>query len=401
MTLSARRCILSASLAGSTLISSLLSPARADEPAAPTSLLSLASLRDRLERPTTLAVYGDAPYGTTPTDTQQFEATPAFIDSINADPNVDLVIHVGDIHSGKQYCTEAYDRSVYELWTQFQDPLIYTPGDNEWADCHKKAEGGGAYNASTGQIDYVLDDAGAPVDYAQGDPVANLDLIRSIFFARPGRTLGRSERVLSQGMIFNPGHRSDAKYVENVLWARSGVLFATVNVPGGSNNDQDVWYGAPTESSAQLTERTERTGAALRWLELTFGAAQLLRAKGVVLVLQADLWDPEKGAEHQAGYAAIVDTVARRTLSFRGPVLMLNGDSHEYLSHNPLSAADPLNYIHPGYDVPNFHRIVVHGSTQPFEWLRLTVDLNASQPEGDFAFGPFRWQREGNEPAQP
>jgi hypothetical protein len=378
MTPSTRRCILSATLVGSTL-TSLLAPARAEEPAALISASSLATLRDRLERPTTLAVYGDAPYGTTPTDTEQFDATPAFIDSINADPDVDLVIHVGDIHSGKQYCTEAYDRSIYSLWTQFRDPLVYTPGDNEWSDCHKKAQGGGAY---------------------KGDPVANLDLLRSIFFARPGTTLGRRKLVLSQGLIFDPGHRSDAKYVENVIWTQSGVVFATVNVPGGSNNDQDVWYGAPTETSRQLTERTERTGAALRWLDFTFGAARLLRAKGVVLVLQADMWDPEKGAEHQVGYASIVDTVARRTQSFRGPVLMLNGDSHEYLSDNPLAAADPLNYMHPGYDVANFHRIVVHGSTLPLEWLRLTVDPNSNDPEGDFAFGPFSWQREG-EPAQP
>jgi hypothetical protein len=47
----------------------------------------------------TLAVYGDSPYGTSPTDTAQFEATPAFIDSINADPKVDLVLHVGDVRT--------------------------------------------------------------------------------------------------------------------------------------------------------------------------------------------------------------------------------------------------------------------------------------------------------------
>jgi hypothetical protein len=107
------------------------------------------------------------------------------------------------------------------------------------------------------------------------------------------------------------------------------------------------------------------------------------------------MWDPEKGLEHQAGYGSIVDTLARRTKNFRGPVLMLNGDSHEYLSDNPLSAADPLNYMHPGYDVPNFHRLVVHGSTLPLEWLRITVDPTANAAEGEFAFGPFSWRREG------
>src|SRR5581483_8304126 len=144
------------------------------------------------------AVYGDAPYGTTPTDTAEFQATPAFIESVNADADVSLVVHVGDIHSGKQYCTSAYDLSIYQLWTEFQRPLIYTPGDNEWTDCHKAGEGGGTYNKSTGQIDYVLDSNQNPVDYAKGDPLANLALIRSIFFSEPGWTLGRRVPVISQ-----------------------------------------------------------------------------------------------------------------------------------------------------------------------------------------------------------
>src|SRR2546423_8610079 len=87
-----------------------------------------------------IAAYGDAPYGTSPADTAQFQATPAFIDSINADSAVDLVMHVGDIHSGKQYCTEEYDVSIFNMWTAFHSPLVYTPGDNEWSDCHKVAQ---------------------------------------------------------------------------------------------------------------------------------------------------------------------------------------------------------------------------------------------------------------------
>ncbi|HEV8247255.1 MAG TPA: hypothetical protein VGP93_15865, partial [Polyangiaceae bacterium] len=67
---------------------------------------------------------------------------------------------------------------------------------------------------------------------------------------------------------------------------------------------------------------------------------------------------------------------------------MLNGDSHVYLSDNPLSAADPINFVHPGYDVPNFHRIVVHGSTIPLEWLRLTVDPAPASSELHAAVGP-------------
>jgi hypothetical protein len=361
----------------------------------------------------TIAVYGDAPYGTTPTDTAEFKATPSFIDSVNADPNVGLVLHVGDIHSGKQYCTQAYDQSIFDVWKNYQDPVVYTPGDNEWTDCNKKGEGGGAYNATTQQIDYVLDANNQPVDYAKGDPIANLDLVRSIFFAHPGRTLGQNSRsVLSQSFVYDPNHAADRKYVENVMWTQSDVVFVTINLPGGSNNDTDVWYAAPAETAAQTQERTERTAADIRWLNLAFAIANGIHAKGVVIGAQADVWDPEKGAAHQTAYEPIVKTVADDTTAFGRPVLMFNGDSHVYRSDNPLSPtascvwelADPCTSVaslHPGYDVPNFHRLVVHGSTFPLEWLKLTIDPSQHAANGDSAFGPFSWARQTQPLPQP
>jgi hypothetical protein len=207
----------------------------------------------------TVAVYGDAPYGTTPTDTAELTATPAFIDSINRDPKVDLVLHVGDIHSGKQYCTQAYDQSIFDLWTQFKDPLVYTPGDNEWADCHKAGEGGN------------VTDAAGNVDYANGNPIANLALVRSIFFANPGVTLGgRKKQVISQAQSFDPAHPSDAQFVENVMWEQSKTLFVTVNIPGGSNNDIDPWFSQASPNPAQPLEMAQRTAADVRWLNAAF-----------------------------------------------------------------------------------------------------------------------------------
>jgi Calcineurin-like phosphoesterase len=342
----------------------------------------------------TLAVYGDAPYGTTPTDTAELTATPAFIDNINSDPKVDLVLHVGDIHSGKQFCTKEYDQSIFDLWSAYKDPLVYTPGDNEWSDCHKAAEGGGTYNKTTKQIDYVLDANGSPVDYAKGDPIANLDLVRSILFPNPGTTLGgRKKRVLTQAQNFDPSFPSDAKYVENVMWEESKVLFVAINLPGGSNNDADVWYGAPTATAAQSQEIVERTGADLRWLDGAFAEAEADGVEALLIAAQADMWDPEKGPAHQTGYEPFVQSVAFHTLHFGKPVLMFNGDSHVFLSDNPLSGNDPLEFMHPGYHVPNFHRIVVHGSTFPLEWLRLTIDPRATGPDGPNSFGPFSWER--------
>jgi len=345
--------------------------------------------------PLTLAVYGDAPYGTSPTDTSEFAATPAFIDAVNADPAVDLVVHVGDIHSGKQYCTETYDRAVAALWRGFNDPLVYTPGDNEWTDCHKVAEGGGSWNAALQQVAYVRDANGERVDFAGGDPLDNLDLVRDVFFVEPGVTLGgRKKQVLSQAQYFDPAHPADGQFLENVIWVQSKVLFVTINLPGGSNNDQDIWYGTPTMSVRQADEVATRTGATLRWLDQAFALAQADgELRGIVIVGQADMWDAEKGAAHQAGFEPIVQAIAQHSAAFSKPVLMLNGDSHEYRSDSPLAVGDPLHYMHPAYDVGNFHRIVVHGSTFPLEYLRLTVDPRADAQNGANAFGPFRWER--------
>jgi hypothetical protein len=371
----------------------------------------------------TAAVIGDVPYGTSPGDDSQTTANPAFISAINADPDVSLVLHVGDIHSGKQFCTEAYDRTIYTQWTAFKQPLVYTPGDNEWTDCHKVKQGGGAYNPAKGQIDYVLDAGGNKASYAGGDPVANLELVRSIFFATPGKTLGGAMDVHTQAKEFNPAYHADSKYVENVWWEMSKVLFVTLNIPGGSNNDRDIWYGAPTLSQAQSEEIANRSAATLRWLDAAFDRARSGGDIAVVIQIQADMWDRDGNtAAHVADYRQYVERIASATQAFGKPVLLFNGDSHVYRSDNPLvngapcviepssgavvvpcttsnmpagsnNPADPYLNQPIGYNVPNFHRVVVHGSTTPLEWLKLTVDPTANAPAGANAFGPFSWER--------
>lgn len=356
--------------------------------------------------PFTVAVYGDAPYGTSPTDTSEFQATPAFINSINADSSVSTVIHVGDIHSGKQFCTQGYDQSIYDLWTAYTKPLVYTPGDNEWSDCHKAAEGGGTYNPATGQIDYVLDPSTQqPVDYAKGNPVANLDLIRSIFFAQPGHTLGSGTlSVVSQADAYDPHHPTDAQYVENVMWVQNGVLFVTFNNPGGSNNDADPWYGTPSASAAQNQEAARRTQADLRWLRAAFDMAKSIGASSMVIAQQADMWDVTDSPAHQTNYESIISLIADRTKAFKKPVLLFTGDSHIYRSDNPFVQGAPCTgdagvcasdawAQHPYYNVPNIHRIVVHGSTFPLEWLKLTVTPGTDNGSTATSFGPFTWQR--------
>jgi hypothetical protein len=130
------------------------------------------------------------------------------------------------------------------------------------------------------------------------------------------------------------------------------------------------------------------------------------------------MWDLDsKAVSHLANYEQFVGSIASHTLAFGKPVLLFNGDSHHYRSDNPLKSGQPCGFEsgaaavdcksipaaidyspdawvnHPGYDVPNFHRVVVHGSTEPLEWLRLTIQPGTNAPASANAFGPFRWER--------
>jgi hypothetical protein len=385
-----------------------------------------------------IAVYGDAPYGTTPTDTSETLATPAFIQAINSQSDIGLVLHVGDIHSGKQFCTLSYDGTIFELWRKYQRPLVYTPGDNEWADCHKytspaaPGEGGGLYDSGLGQIVFDTDARGNLVDYQGGNPIANLAKIRSIFFPQVGKALGGGNKdVLSQAQAFDPAHPTDAQYVENVMWEQSGVLFVTLNLPGGSNDDKDIWYKTPTISADQTTERNNRRAANIRWLDAAFARASADHAKAIVIQEQADMWDLDgKATSHITEYELYINDIVEHAnpssviyTPFTNPILLLDGDSHIYRSDNPLMPSSGTNPCvvekpqpavgpkttdtiacgdddyahHPAISpsVPNFHRITVHGSTFPLEYTKLHIDPSANVAGGSSttAFGPFSWIR--------
>lgn len=319
-------------------------------------------------KPLTIAVFGDWPYSQNLLDN-----APRLIDSVNADRDVSMVVHVGDIHSGSMPCTSAgilppiatsspgWNQSIFFQFQQFNDPVVYLPGDNEWADCHKSKQ------------------------FSSGAPLKELSSVRQLFFSRPGVTLGKHvRRLATQAEHFDSAFPTDAQFVENVMWEDSRVVFATFNIPGGSNDDASPWTGIFADPGAQLTEATQRRAANLRWLERAFDKARDERAKAVVIMVQADMWDPEAIAVGGAGlsnYTPFVQALANFSVTFGKPVLLLNGDTHLFASDHPL--ADPnsaTGLIHHTQAVPNLTRVVVQGSTNaPAEWLRLTIDVRKPQ----------------------
>ena len=240
--------------------------------------------------------------------------------------------------------------------------------------------------------------------------MANLGFVRDVFFHNPGHTIAVDMPVFTQARNFDARYPTDAQFVENVIWEQSKVVFVTLNVPGGSNNDDDNWSGQP-RTQPQSDEIVQRTSADLRWLDQAFGLANDGNARAVVIALQADMWDLDgKTPLHIANYRQFIDSIALHALTFGKPVLLLNGDSHVFRSDNPLLegaacvteagaslvACDHDAYDNQpnGYSVKNFHRIVVHGSAAPMEWLRLTLKPGDSDGrDGINSFGPFSWER--------
>ena len=163
----------------------------------------------RSQQAITLAVFGDWPYSTA-----LLQSAQTLIHSINADAKVSLILHVGDIHSGSMPCTGAglnpvpagsqpgWNQEIFNLFEQLRDPFVYTPGDNEWTDCHKTKE------------------------LSSGAPLNELAAVRSLFFANPGTTLGVHKTSGTDPVRrLRSDHPSDAQFVENVMWERlaSGV----------------------------------------------------------------------------------------------------------------------------------------------------------------------------------
>jgi hypothetical protein len=128
-------------------------------------------------------------------------------------------------------------------------------------------------------------------------------------------------------------------FVENVAWDEAHVVFGTLNIPG-SNNDWLPWFGL-ARTQSQVDEVNNRTNADLAWLGRIFHEARRDHSRAVVLGIQADMWDPaiEGDPTQYDHFQPLVQALATQALGFRGEVLLLNGDSHQFTDDHPL--ADP------------------------------------------------------------
>lgn len=301
-------------------------------------------------QPYAFAVIGDIPYGP-----EELAVFPSKIAQINADPDVKAVDHLGDIKSGSMVCSDEYFERIRSDFQLFEDPLVYTPGDNEWTDCHRTNNGG-------------------------YDPLERLAALRKTFFAEPGRTLGQRPAPV----------RSQARqgFPENVRYTKADVAFAAVHIVG-SNNGLAPYTGAEAATPTQTAEVLTRTAAGIELIRDTFQSARKHDRRAVVLLTQADMFDPTVAAPKFADYFAfqpIVAAIAQEAVDFDGPVYLINGDSHVFNSDAPLATGSRwLSFYGLSKPVGNLTRVTVNGSDNADDYLKVTI-----RPRGSDV---LTWQR--------
>ena len=220
-------------------------------------------------------------------------------------------------------------------------PLIFTPGDNDWADCHDKQGVKG------------------------GDPLAALARLRTMFFPDE-ESLGRRKiRLTRQSQAPEFG-----KFRENARWDVGGVTFVTLHVTGSNNN-----HGRTPEADAEYEERNK---ANLAWLRQAFAHAAANNSRAVMVVQQANIFPqitPFPGSRDQvSGLTDVRAALLKETLAFDKPVVLVHGDSHFFRIDNAFVTRPPTGQ--PGEPAPwNFTRVETFG-TPNHNWLHVTVDPN-------------------------
>jgi hypothetical protein len=265
----------------------------------------------------------------------------AFIDLITEinQTNPAFTIFVGDTKSGGSPCTNAYLESIWRSFNRFENPLIYTPGDNEWTDCHRPSAG--AFN-----------------------PEERLQFIRYLYFPN-SNSLGKKPLRLIRQADVDPEHKL---FVENAYWVSGTTLFATVHVVGSNNN------------LSNASEYAMRNRANLAWLDYVVKVAQERALDHLVIAMQADLfYSSEQASSPKSGLRDTITRLNQLLSQWNKPALVIHGDSHQLIIDQPFK--------HPGTKrvIERAYRIQVMGDHQ-VEALEITIDASKRRP---FSFRPL------------
>lgn len=307
---------------------------------------------------------------------EDYPAYEALIDTINAAEPA-FSVHVGDIF-GTERCTDALYQHHMKFFQRFNHPLIYTPGDNEWVDCHFTEPA--MRNSETGAFDLNAYLAGAGGEIGR----ERLATLRKTFFNQPKSLGARPMPVTRQG-----DGEAYPDMVENARWAYGDVMFATVHISGSRNNLNIVSEDASAEA-------VQRNRANMAWIDQTFAEAKSQNSIALVIIFHADMFDVVRAGDEgvppvspyqliggtSGPYYMIAGRLAFRATNFDGQVLLIHGDGHRFIVDRPLTIGQ--GETEPPKR-PNVTRLQVFGAPE-IKAVRVTVDTDTPWV---FSFAPL------------
>ncbi|OAI09272.1 hypothetical protein [Methylomonas methanica] len=286
-----------------------------------------------------IALIGDLPYS--PAQEPEFVNLMADLDRAK----ITFTVHDGDFKGGSVPCKDELYQLRFRQFNDAKHPFFYVFGDNEWTDCHRAAAGG--YN-----------------------PFERLSYLRSLFSPNDHRSMGKKQLPLD---------RQSPEFPENIRWNYGGVLFVGLHVPGSNN-------GLTTRADFKVEaeqEYAQRNAANLQWLQDSFALAAEQHAAGVMLFVQANMWDFIPAA-NLTGYEDFIVALAAETKAFGKPVVLVNGDSHYFRIDKPLPSKLPSEvkdsefpFIMPWESsaprLQNFTRVETFGNPNS-HWVKANID---------------------------
>ncbi|KJZ03690.1 hypothetical protein [Pseudoalteromonas piscicida] len=239
---------------------------------------------------TSFLVFGDMPY--TEIDRSMLMPNGALHEKVN-DTQHDFMVHVGDMKSGAEPCTDQLLKDNYALISSVSSqPFVFTPGDNDWTDCDRETLN------------------------PRFDELERLDFIRKHFAVQIPNL---------------PKFKRQQTVPENQSWIVDDVQFLTLHVPGTNNGRRQILL---SDKKVVHEESHRRDVENIKWLDSLLTPSH----KAAVIFLQADLYQKEKHSgrcdkNSKAkcdGYQLYRETLAEYAAQLSYPLLLIHGDTGEF-----------------------------------------------------------------------
>jgi len=232
-------------------------------------------------------------------------------DAMNA-ANLDFAVHIGDFKSQSDPCTDSVYTVNRNRFDAFMQPLVYTPGDNEWRDCSGKLE--------------------------------RLAHLRQVFFSTD-QSRGTPSMTVEQ---------QSAAFPENARWYQGAVTFVTLHNVGSDNN------------GGQSSEFGPRNAANIAWMKAAFESARARNSTAVVILSHANPGFPPDSTARadKVGFHSYLEALRSEVQAWGKPVVYVHGDTHTFRIDHPTVLGTAL---------PNFTRVEVYGPNDD-DWVRADYD---------------------------